>query len=78
MATMDFLTPSENAELAASQETANALYPRPTPEGARAWIALMLSPTPDIWEGLLMGEPVRTDQLDQEWLAILRQRKIVE
>lgn len=74
----EFLTPSENAELAASQETVNVTHPLSSPEGQRAWVALMLAPTPDIWEGLLMGEPVRQDQLDPKWLAILRERKIVE
>lgn len=35
----------------------------------RAWIALMLAPTPEIWQAFLNREPVAVEALDQKWLA---------
>lgn len=34
----------------------------------RAWVALMLAPTPEIWAALLEGDPVDPAALDQLWL----------
>ena len=45
--------------------------------GARAWVALMLATTPDIWAGLLLGEPVNEAALDQAYLARFRKAGII-
>lgn len=43
----------------------------------RAWYALMLSRTPEVWSQLLQGRPVPEDQLDYDTLrrAMLRRVK---
>lgn len=39
----------------------------------RAWMALMLAPTIEIWEALLAGEEVVEERLDQKWVERFRQ-----
>lgn len=41
----------------------------------RAWRALMLSPTPAVWNALLRGERVPSDQLDPLWLERFGRRR---
>lgn len=41
----------------------------------RAWDALMLSPTPEVWGQLLRGNAVPLDRLDQHYLARARRRR---
>lgn len=43
----------------------------------RAWVALMLAPTPEIWDALLNNEPVAEEALDQEWLARFRKAGVL-
>lgn len=43
----------------------------------RAWVALMLAPTPDIWQALLDGEPVAEEALDPTWLARFRKAGVL-
>lgn len=43
----------------------------------RAWVALMLAPTPEIWGALLAGDPVDPNALDPLWLKRFRRLGIV-
>ena len=43
----------------------------------RAWVALMLAPTPQIWQALLNGEPVADEALDPKWLARFRKAGVL-
>lgn len=43
----------------------------------RAWVALMLAPTPEIWQALLDGEHVAEEALDQRWLARFKKAGVV-
>ncbi len=47
-------------------------------QGDRMWICMMLATTPDVWAGLLLGEPVNEDALDPECLQRFRKAGIVE
>lgn len=42
----------------------------------RAWQALMLAPTPDVWSQLLQGNAVPTDQLDFHQLRRATMRRV--
>lgn len=44
---------------------------------SRAWTALMLATTPEIWQALLEGRPVAREALDQDWLARTRRLRVV-
>lgn len=43
----------------------------------RSWVALMLSPTPHVWQALLDGEPVAEEALDQRWLTRFRKAGVL-
>lgn len=47
-------------------------HPPSTPQAQRAWIALMLAPTPPIWQALLESRAVDAAALDQHWLKRLQ------
>jgi hypothetical protein len=52
-------------------------HPASHPNAQRAWIALMLAPTPHTWQALLEGRPVDAGALDQEWLGRLRTLRLL-
>ncbi len=58
--------------------TPEAHHPTPQQTFDHAWITLMLAPTPEIWQALLLGEPVNEDALDQTWLRRLRAAGVIE
>jgi hypothetical protein len=64
---LEQLSPRENARECIRLEEQLRQLQREDP-GHRAWRALMLSPTVDVWIALLAGERVPADRLDQAWL----------
>jgi hypothetical protein len=58
------------AELREERERAGVEPPRLTTDrDARLWRAMMLAPSVEVCEALLLGEAVPLDRLDPEWVA---------